>query len=101
MKPVPVFGAALKALRLSRGLSQQSFATVATREHISRLERGQSIPNLKLVCDLAAILDVHPLSLLTLAFTSEEDGQGLDEAWRRVWLDLHSPGVSSVSTSTK
>lgn len=84
----PAFGAALKALRLSRGLSQQSFASVATREHISRLERGLSYPNLLLVCDLAAVLNVHPMSLLALAFTDEDEKP--EQMWRRICADLQT-----------
>ncbi|WP_379058963.1 helix-turn-helix domain-containing protein [Pectobacterium brasiliense] len=54
-----------------RSLSQQSFVNVTTREHLSRLERGVSSPNLTLVCEIARELDVHPMSLLALAFTRE------------------------------
>ena len=43
------FGMALRELRLRRNLSQQDFAGVVTREHLSRLERGVSQPNLELI----------------------------------------------------
>ncbi|WP_122468417.1 helix-turn-helix domain-containing protein [Pseudomonas viridiflava] len=59
---------ALKWLRLRRGLSQQHFVGVVSREHLSRLERGVSQPNLQLIRDLAKVLEVHPMSLMTLAF---------------------------------
>lgn len=62
------FGAALRKLRLARGLSQQAFVTVVSREHISRLERGVSQPNLEVVEALANVLGVHPLSLLALSY---------------------------------
>ncbi|ETK42512.1 hypothetical protein H098_08025 [Pseudomonas fluorescens FH5] len=62
------FGAALRKLRLARGLSQQDFTDVVSREHISRLERGVSQPNLEVVEGLAAVLSVHPLSLVALSY---------------------------------
>ena len=86
----PEFGAALRAMRLSRGLSQQSFDAVTTREHISRLERGLSYPNLRLVCDLAAVLDVHPLSLVTLAFIDHNGGQKPGDIWLQIQSELEA-----------
>ncbi len=62
------FGKALRKIRIARGLSQQDFMAVVTREHISRLERGISQPNLEIVEGLAAVLGVHPLSLLALSY---------------------------------
>lgn len=67
------FGAALRKLRLARGLSQQDFTDVVSREHISRLERGVSQPNLEVVEGLAAVLSVHPLSLVALSYQEAVD----------------------------
>ena len=82
------FGPALKKLRLARGLSQQSLVNVATREHLSRLERGVSSPNLTLVCDIARELDVHPMSLLALAFAKEVSDPSLRELFATILTDL-------------
>lgn len=62
------FGKALRNIRIARGLSQQDFMAVVSREHISRLERGISQPNLEIVEGLAQVLGVHPLSLLALSY---------------------------------
>lgn len=73
MEADKAFGIALKALRERKGLSQQAFVSVVTREHLSRLERGVSQPNLQLVRDLARLLDVHPMSLLASTFHHDPD----------------------------
>lgn len=62
------FGKALRKIRMARRLSQQDFTSVVSREHISRLERGVSQPNLEVVEGLAAVMDVHPLTLLALSY---------------------------------
>jgi transcriptional regulator with XRE-family HTH domain len=62
------FGQALRSLRLRRNMSQQDFSRVISREHLSRLERGVSQPNLELIRKLAAVLKVHPMSLVAAAF---------------------------------
>jgi len=73
MEADKAFGVALRALRDQKGLSQQAFVGVVTREHLSRLERGVSQPNLQLVRELARVLDVHPLSLLLSTFHHNAD----------------------------
>lgn len=82
------FGRALRALRLSRNLSQQDFTSVITREHLSRLERGLSQPNLALVRHLATVLKIHPLSLLTLAFHRADDSETLKNLFSQIEADL-------------
>lgn len=67
------FGKALRKIRIARGLSQQDFMAVVTREHISRLERGVSQPHLEVVEGLAQVLGVHPLSLLALSYQLATD----------------------------
>ena len=83
------FGAALRKLRLARGLSQQDFVTVVSREHISRLERGVSQPNLDVVEGLANVLGVHPLSLLALSYQQAVAGpQPLHALLDTIEIDL-------------
>lgn len=83
------FGRALREIRITRGLSQQDFMTVVTREHISRLERGLSQPNLEVVEGLASVLGVHPLSLLALSYQlATDDLIQLSELFAKMDHDL-------------
>lgn len=66
--PVADFGRALRHVRTARGLPQEEFDLVSSRTYISALERGLKSPTLPKVGSLAAVLGVHPLTLIALAF---------------------------------
>lgn len=67
----PNFAKALRAVRLERDLSQEDFYEVSGRTYISRLENSGADPTLSKVIQLAQVLGIHPLTLLTLAFCSK------------------------------
>lgn len=74
------FAKALKAVRLARRLSQEDFGLVSSRTYVSSLERGNYSPTLNKIDELAEVLGIHPLVLLTLTYTKSntiEDIQDL------------------------
>lgn len=87
MKPTPYrtfqaeFGRALRAARKAKGLRQESFDQVSSRTYISSLERGLKQPTVAKVDELAAVLGIHPLTLLALSY-------------------LHQPSAASVQSLT-
>ena len=80
------FPAALKAVRKARGLSQEAFSDVSSRTYMSSLERGLKSPTLSKVTELCEVMDVHPLTLLTLAYGG--DSKGVDKLIERVQHEL-------------
>jgi transcriptional regulator with XRE-family HTH domain len=78
--------AALKTVRKARGLSQEAFSDVSSRTYMSSLERGLKSPTLKKVVELCEVMDVHPLTLLTLAYSS--NGKGVDKLFAQVRQEL-------------
>lgn len=80
------FPAALKAVRKARGLSQEAFSDVSSRTYMSSLERGLKSPTLSKVAELCEVMDVHPLTLLTLAYGG--DSKGVSEVIERVRREL-------------
>jgi transcriptional regulator with XRE-family HTH domain len=80
------FPAALKTIRKARGLSQEAFSDVSSRTYMSSLERGLKSPTLSKVAELCEVMDVHPLTLLTLAYGG--DGKGVSEVIERVRREL-------------
>lgn len=80
------FPAALKTVRKSRGLSQEAFSDVSSRTYMSSLERGLKSPTLSKVAELCEVMDVHPLTLLTLAYGG--DSQGVNKLIERVQREL-------------
>ena len=80
------FPAALKTVRKARGLSQEAFSDVSSRTYMSSLERGLKSPTLSKVAELCEVMDVHPLTLLTLAYGG--DSKGVDKLIERVRREL-------------
>ncbi len=62
---------ALKTVRKARGLSQEAFSDVSSRTYMSTLERDLKSPTLHKLTELCEVMDVHPLTLLTLAFAGD------------------------------
>lgn len=69
------FPQALRRLRRASGLAQEAFDVVSSRTYISNLERGLKDPTLGKVEQLAEVMNVHPLSLLALAYTNGSSAQ--------------------------
>lgn len=67
------FGAGLQLARKSRGLTQEDFSLVSSRTYLSSLERGKKSPTISKLEDLSSVLNLHPLSLLALAYAPASD----------------------------
>jgi len=61
------FGAVLRQLRESKGLSQEELADQCGihRTYVSQLERGLKSPTLRLVWQICVSLEINLLSLIT------------------------------------
>lgn len=66
------FAKALRELRKQKGLTQEDFSDVSSRTYLSTLERGMKSPTLDKIVDLAAVMEVHPITLLVMAFSYVE-----------------------------
>lgn len=66
-------GSALRNVRISKGLSQESFSDVSSRTYLSTLERGLKSPTLLKLEALCATLGIHDLTLLTLALAYRDE----------------------------
>ena len=62
---------ALKTIRHARGLSQEDFSNVSSRTYMSTLERDLKSPTLNKLAELCDVMEVHPLTLLTLAYAGK------------------------------
>ncbi|WP_094504945.1 helix-turn-helix domain-containing protein [Brucella thiophenivorans] len=62
---------ALQQVRKAKNLSQEAFSEVSSRTYMSSLERGLKSPTLKKIEGICSVLNVHPLTLLTLAYSDE------------------------------
>ncbi len=78
------FAKALKMARKARSLTQEDFSPVSSRTYVSTLERGQKSPTLDKIDLIAQTLDIHLLSLLTLAHLCGNDSDDLESILARV-----------------
>ena len=63
---------ALKTIRKARGLSQEAFSDVSSRTYMRSLERDLTSPTLNKLAELCEVMEVHPLTLLTLAYAGDD-----------------------------
>jgi len=80
---------ALKTIRKARGLSQEDFSDVSSRTYMSTLERDLKSPTLNKLAELCEVMEVHPLTLLTLAYAGN-DSQRIDHLWGQVRQELEA-----------
>ncbi|WP_078059628.1 helix-turn-helix domain-containing protein [Xanthomonas massiliensis] len=66
---------ALKTVRKARGLSQEAFSDVSSRTYMSTLERDLKSPTISKLAELCEVMEVHPLTLLTLAYAGDSTQQ--------------------------
>ncbi|SDY94008.1 helix-turn-helix domain-containing protein [Nitrosomonas halophila] len=78
MTAKPSLPEALRRIRKARGISQEAFSNVSCRTYLSSLERRLKSLTLKKVEELCEVLDVHPLTLLAVAYF-DIDPENIDE----------------------
>lgn len=66
---------AIRTVRKARGLSQEAFSDVSSRTYMSSLERGLKSPTLHKLTELCEVMEIHPLTLLTLAYAGNSTSQ--------------------------
>ncbi|WP_456320486.1 helix-turn-helix domain-containing protein [Pseudothauera nasutitermitis] len=79
--------AAIRTVRKARGLSQEAFSDVSSRTYMSTLERDLKSPTLHKLTELCKVMEVHPLTLLTLAYAGD-DTHKADELLAQVRQEL-------------
>lgn len=84
------FDRALKHARKARRLSQEQFDVVSSRTYISALERNLKSPTLQKVDRLAEVLELHPLTLLALAYAKPGAHQQVEALLTRVTAELEA-----------
>jgi transcriptional regulator with XRE-family HTH domain len=82
------FGAALKRIRKNKNLTQEDFSQVSSRTYLSTLERGLKSPTLEKIEELASVLNVHPLTILTSCYLIQDEGLSVEELFHRVRSEL-------------
>lgn len=95
------FGTALRAIRKQKGLSQEDFSEVSGRTYMSALERGAYSPTIDKLDALASVLGVHPVTLLTACYLSEDLSTEPQELLLRVREELLELGLVNFDIEGK
>lgn len=80
---------AIRTVRKARGLSREAFSDVSSRTYLSLLERDLKSPTMHKLTELCEVMDVHPLTLLTLAYAGDSTRRAdqllaqVRQSWRR------------------
>jgi transcriptional regulator with XRE-family HTH domain len=91
------FGSTLRYLRGQLNLSQEDFSVVSSRTNISLLERGKTIPTIEKLNQLCSVLELHPLTVMTLCYC-RTDSMSPEELLNQVLLELRS--VQNTASET-
>lgn len=83
------FASALKQARTASKLTQEDFSEVSSRTYVSTLERGLKNPTLDKVEDLACVMGIHPLTLISFAYMIERNENSCDELFALVSKELN------------
>lgn len=84
----PNFSQALRHARRARGKAQEDLDEVTGRTYISAMERGVKQPTIGKLAELAAALDVHPVTLMAMAYLSKLGTQETDRLLSRVRAEV-------------
>ncbi len=107
------FAAALRWIRVTKGLTQKDVSTTVAASHTSQLEAGKTIPTVKAAGDLAVALGLSPSALLATAAASDLGitpravlMQAIDDLERLGLIDTVPPTSAHIThnphpTSTK
>lgn len=88
---------ALKTLRKARGLNQEAFSDVSSRTYMSTLERDLKSPTISKLAELCEVMDVHPVTLLKLAYAGGEQYK-IEKLLAQVEHELHLIQASTQNT---
>lgn len=88
------FATALRQLRTSKGLTQEDFSNVSSRTYLSSLERGIKSPTLAKLEDLSNVMELHPATLLVLAYC-RADGIQLKDLLVQITSELKSADIKT------
>ena len=72
-------GKAIWIARKARGLTQEDFSDVSSRTYLSSLERDLKSPTLEKLAQLAAVLQVHPVTLVALSALTTAEAIAVDD----------------------
>ena len=66
---------------------QEDMLLATSRRHISRIEQGHQVPSVRTLEVLAEQMQIHPLTLIAVAYCSELDATSVSELLKTLKSD--------------
>jgi transcriptional regulator with XRE-family HTH domain len=82
------FGGALQRLREARGVTQEDLLPRSSRRSVGRIEHGGQVPSFRTIDRLAEGLEIHPLTLIVLAYCQNSSSAAVTQMFDEVKSDL-------------
>jgi len=92
------FGAGLQKARKSRHMTQEAFSIVSSRTYLSSLERGIKAPTITKIDEIAAVIGVHPLSLIAYAYLPSSSAER-EQFWAAIAAEVESFDYDAPATA--
>jgi len=86
--PQHSFSTALKETRRALSITQEDFGLISSRTYVSSLERGKKAPTLTKVDQLASVMGIHPLTLLTMSYLKSSSAKSVSTLQAAVSQEL-------------
>jgi transcriptional regulator with XRE-family HTH domain len=74
----------LRLIRKAKGIAQEHLSDVSGRTYLSEIERGIKNPTVEKIDALAKAMNVHPLTVLTIAYLGQLRPQDLEALQERI-----------------
>ena len=74
----------LRLIRKAKGIAQDHLSEVSGRTYLSEIERGIKNPTVEKIDELAKAMNVHPLTVLTLAYLGQLREKDLEVLQERI-----------------
>lgn len=74
----------LRLTRKAKGIAQEHLSEVSGRTYLSEIERGIKNPTVEKIDALARAMNVHPLTVLTLAYLGQLSEKELEALHERI-----------------
>lgn len=72
-------GRAIRDVRTERKFTQESLTAFSSRSYLSEIENGKSEASLAKINELAKLIDIHPLAILTMAYLNFDETQNVND----------------------
>lgn len=80
------FGQALRELRMSKDLSQESIG--ASQSYVSDVERGLKTPSIEKLDEFASIIGIHPVTILAKSYLVKDRSLSAEDLMALVRKEL-------------